>query len=181
MDDDVSTSMNRALFLAPSLIDERGLDPLLAQALRNVDDAAAEAAAAVEARKRAKVPAAPSAPPRSKTFHPESTPEFRASVTEVVRFLGRRFVAVIGGAAHTGAVHEWMIGESMPSHEYAGRLLLAARILDTVRTRIDDEAVPGWFTTRNDALDGQMPIALLCLHPTAQVEERLRKAAGQAA
>jgi hypothetical protein len=174
MDDDVSASMNRAMFLAPSLIDEGELDPLLAQALRNVDDAAAEAAAAMEARKATKV-APPPPPPKS--FHPESTPEFRASLTDLVRFVGRRFVALIGGAAHTGAVHEWMIGESMPSHEYAGRLRLAARILDTLRKRLDDEAVAHWFTMKNDGLDGQMPIALLCLHPTAQVEERLRKAA----
>ncbi|GEM_PF-3777487 len=179
MDDDVATSMNRALFLAPSLVDEGELDPLLAQALRNVDDAAAEAAAAVEARKAAKV--APAPPPTPRRFHPDSTPQFRASITDLVRFLGRRFVAVIGGAAHTGAVHEWMIGESMPSAEHAARLAFASRILEIVRKRVGDEAAGGWFTAKNDALDDQMPVALLCLQPIAQVEDRLLAAAGRAA
>lgn len=180
MDDDVSASMNRALFLAPSLIDEGELDPLLAQALRNVDDAAAEAAAAVQARKAAKVSPGP-ASPAPKTFHSESTPEFRAGVTDLVRFLGRRFVAVIGGAAHTGAVHEWMIGQSMPSHEHAARLRLASRIVEILRKRMDDAAVTSWFSTQSDALGGQMPISLLCLQPRAEIEERLRAAASQAA
>jgi hypothetical protein len=98
-----------------------------------------------------------------------------------VRFLGRRFVAVIGGGAHTGAVHEWMIGESMPNADHTARLAFASRILDIVRRRVGDEAVGAWFTAKSDVLDGQMPIALLCLQPAAEVEERLLEAAGQAA
>jgi hypothetical protein len=177
MDDDVATSMTRALFLAPSLIDERELDPLLAQALRNVDDAAAEAAAAVEARKAAAAKPEPEPSRRQKTFHADSTPEFRSSVTELVRILGRRFVAVIGGAQKTGDVHEWMIGERVPTPEHMARLGVAFRVVTKLRKRLDDKAVAQWFFSKNDKLGGQTPISIVCLQSGAAIEGRLLAAA----
>ncbi|MGH7661855.1 MAG: hypothetical protein ACRENA_13190 [Vulcanimicrobiaceae bacterium] len=177
MDDDVATSMTRALFLAPSLIDERELDPLLAQAIQNVDDEAAEAAAAVEARKAAAAKPAAAPPRPAKTFHADSTPEFRASVTELVRIVGRRFVAVIGGAMKTGDVHAWMIGESVPTPEHRARLRLAFQVVTKLRKRLDDKAIAEWFFAKNDTLDGQTPISIVCLQSGAATEERLVAAA----
>lgn len=176
MDDDVATSMTRALFLAPSLIDERELDPLLAQAIQNVEDTAEQATAAAEARKAAaNAVAAPR--PAPKKFHPESTSELRSTVIELVRILGRRFVAVIGGAQRTGEVHEWMIGESVPTPEHIARLRLAFHVASTLRKRLDDKAVGQWFFTKNDRLNGQMPISIVCLQSGAETEERLLAAA----
>lgn len=176
MNDDVATSMTRALFLAPSLIDERELDPLLAQAIQNVEDTAEQATVAAEARKAAaQAPAPPR--PASKGFHPDSTPEFRASAIELVRILGRRFVAVIGGAQKTGEVHEWMIGESMPTPEHVARLRVTFHLVSTLRKRLDEKAVQRWFFTKNDRLDGQMPISIVCLRSGAETEGQLLAAA----
>lgn len=175
MGDDVADQINSGYFLAPGLVGEGEIDPLLAQALQNVADEAEDAAAAVEARKAPPLP--PLEKPQPRALDPGSTPDFRALLVELVRILGRRYVAVIGGATRTGLLADWIHGFAMPTAEHVARLKLAFSLVQTLRKHLDDRAVEQWFLTRNDLLDGQMPIALLVLQPSVSTEERLRSAA----
>ena len=175
-DRSVADAMNSALYLAPELVGEAEVDPLLDQAFQNVDDDVEDIEDAEAARRAPPLPPAPE--PERRKPDPDSTPEFRAMLVELIRILGRRYVAVLGGAGATGELADWVHGFAMPIPEGIDRLHLAYSVVQTLRKKpIDDKAIEQWFVTKNDALDGQMPIEALFLEPPAKLRDKLTKAA----
>ena len=178
-DRSVADAMNSALYLAPELVGDAEVDPLLDQAFQNVEDDAEDYEDAAAARRAPPLPPPPTPEPRK--FDPESTPEFRAMVVELVTVLGRRYVAVLGGAGATGELADWIHGYAMPQQERADRLRLAYKLVQTLRNKpLDDKRVEQWFVARNDALGGRMPIEVLYVQPPASVSDSLMKAAASA-
>jgi hypothetical protein len=175
----VADQMNRALYLSPELIGEGEIDPLLVQAFDNVADDAEDYEDAEAARIAPPLPPSPVA--KQRPFDPQSTPEFRASLVELIRIIGRRSVAVLGGAGSTNELADWVHGFAMPATVGVARLQLAYNLVQTLRKKpMNDQAVEHWFVTRNDVLGDQLPIECLVLSPPDSLRDSLTKAAATA-
>jgi len=174
-------AINRGLFLAPESTDDYS-DPLVQQALRNIDDIVEEA----KARKAARILALHEAkqrsvqPPHEKHKKPVSAStahELRDIIGTIVPLLGRRYTALIGGAAATGTIADWVAAKSEPTLECMERLRLAYRVAKTLRNRLDDAVLRRWFLTKNDMLDGESPVLLLAMQPPAAYGDLMLNAA----
>lgn len=171
----VAGAMNRALFLAPDLIGEDESDPLLQQALKNVEDDAARFQAQEAARAAETQPSAENL--RVATRPLEADAETRETVLTLVGLLGRKYTSVIGGAPRTGVVAQWVQGSAAPTADRMSRLRLTYRLAQVLRARFDDATVRTWFLTKNQQLGDERPIALLGLQPLSMIEDRLLAAA----
>lgn len=179
--------ITRGLFLSPGIGDDYD-DPLVQQALRNIDDIVEEAKARkadriLKVHEAAKRPRPQQYQQRSRQEHkqqhlPDSAVhELREVVGTIVPLLGRRFAALIGGAAATGTIADWVAGDSRPTDERMARLRFAYQVARTLGARLDDASARHWFLARNDRLNGETPIAMLAFQSLDTVAERVLAAA----
>jgi len=180
-------AINRGLFLAPESTDDYD-DPLVQQALRNIDDIVEEA----KARKAARILALHEAEKHSaspqhrqqkhqKQISSETAHELRDIVGTLVPLLGRRYTALIGGAAATGTIADWVAAKTEPTGEYMTRLRLAYRVARILRSRLDDASLRQWFLAQNEMLNGESPVLLLAMRNPTEVSDTVLGAAASAA
>jgi hypothetical protein len=180
MEDSVADQMNSGLFLAPDLVGEYETDPLLAQAMQNVDDTVDE----IEAREAAKTLTAAHKERKTSYVRPvheihmpdSEAKELREIVATLVPLLGRRYTAVIGGVDETGAIAGWVRGVGAPSDERLARLRLAYHVAKAL-TSLDEAKARHWFLEPNGRLNNQRPIALVASQPAETVKDQLLSAA----
>jgi len=175
-------AINRGLFLAPESVSDYA-DPLVQQALQNIDDIVEEAKARKAARILHRHEAAKRSPqerPQKQQRKPVSgavARELRDIVGTIVPLLGRRYTALIGGAGATGTIADWVAGKSVPTDECMARLRLAYRLARTLGSRLDNTSVRRWFLAQNNMLNGERPVSLLALQGSAAIRDAVLNAA----